>query len=67
MALPHRLPRPEIGTHIPPRRARAKPPRDTFQNHSMIGEPPTPLTHIRGHQPLGNRPELIRNHLPHES
>ena len=62
VAFPNRLPRPEIGGQIPPRRTGTEPPRDPLQNQPMIGEPVSPPTHIRGHQRIDRGPQLIRNH-----
>src|SRR6476620_5507571 len=62
MPFPHRLPRPEIGGHVPPRAARAEPPRDPFQDQPVVTEPVAPLAHIRRHHRFDSRPELIRNH-----
>ena len=62
MPLPHRLPRSEIGWHVPPWATRAEPPRDAFQHQTMVTESVAPLTLIRGHHRFDSRPELIRNH-----
>src|SRR6202051_2347621 len=62
MALPHRLPRSEIGGQGPPRAARAEPPSDPFQDQPVVTEPVAPLAHIRRHHRFDSRPELVRNH-----
>ncbi len=39
MALPHRLPRPELSGQVPPRTSRTEPPRDPFQDKPVIAKP----------------------------
>src|SRR5208282_1368893 len=58
MPLPHRLPRSEIGWHVPPWATRAEPPRDAFQYQTMVTESVAPLTLIRWHHRFDSRPEL---------